>query len=57
MYMPRHAKAYKFKRTVSQIEEPFQSENLDEFKFVAALTVHEVKAQDYLILLKFIFEF
>ena len=27
-YMPRHAKAWKFKRPLSQNEEPFRTENL-----------------------------
>ena len=41
--MLRHAKALKFKRTVSQNEEPFRSENLCKFHFLTALVLHESK--------------
>ena len=37
--MLRHAKAQKFKRTVSQKEEPFRSENLRKFHFLTALVL------------------
>ena len=37
------AKAYKFKRTVLQNEEPFRSENLCKFHFLTALVLHESK--------------
>ena len=38
-----HAKAWKFKRTVSQNEAPFRSENLCKFHFLTALVLHESK--------------
>ena len=41
--MLRHEKAQKFKRTVSQKEEPFRSENLRKFHFLTALVLHNNK--------------
>ena len=41
--MLRHAKAQKFKRTVSQKEEPFRSENLRKSHFLTALVLHNNK--------------
>ena len=42
--MLRHAKAYKFNRTVSQNKEPFRSENLCKFHFLTPLVLHESKS-------------
>ena len=41
--MPRHAKAKKFKRGLSQNQEPIRSENLYGYYFSAALLHHESK--------------
>ena len=41
--MPRHAKAEKFKRPLSQNQEPFSSENLYENQFSAALIYRQSK--------------
>ena len=49
--MPRHAKAWKFNRSVSQNQEPIQSENLYEYWFSAALIHHLSKISGRLIAL------
>ena len=41
--MPRRAKAYKFKRPLSQNQEPFKSENLYENYFSVALIHRQCK--------------
>ena len=41
--MPRHAKAYKFKRGLLQNQEPIESENLYERYFSAVFHYHESK--------------
>ena len=43
MQMPRRAKAQKFKRSLSQNQEPIWSKNLYECLFSAALIHHESK--------------
>ena len=53
--MPRHAKASKFKRTLSQNQEPFRSESLHENKFSAALIHHEGNTSAGLVVLEFEF--
>ena len=50
--MSRHAKALKFKRSLSLKQEPIRSENMYEYQFLAALIQHESKISGGSIFLK-----
>ena len=47
--MLRHAKAWKFKRLLSQTEEPFGTENLCKLRFLGAVIPHESRNSEELI--------
>ena len=53
--MQRHAKANKFKRSLSQNQGPILSENLYEYQFSAALIHHESKILGGSLVFKFEF--